>query len=129
MRQAGWSVGHPTYIRILFLRTSDFGVSREMAELLKCWFSLRPSEAVSFAQYQGRFQHSVDSSSRASSMPSRRLPGFAPHDRRVQCGGGSDPRLLRTVYGKQRAPSRAVWRADEWRRKTSQQPDSSITLG
>jgi hypothetical protein len=28
-------------------------------------------------------------------------------------GGGSDPRLLRTVYGKQRAPSRAVWRADE----------------
>jgi len=64
MRQAGWSVGHPTYIKDFVLRTSDFRVSREMTELLKCWISLRQSEAVSIAQYQGRFQHSVDWSSR-----------------------------------------------------------------
>jgi hypothetical protein len=74
MRQVEWSVGHPTYIKDFVLARVRFRGLAENAELLKCWISLRQSEAVSIAQSQGRFQHSVDWSSRGSTMPSRRLP-------------------------------------------------------
>jgi hypothetical protein len=73
-------------------------------------------EAVSIAQYQGRILRSLYKSSKRFHHALREscpvlcsMTGeFIP-----QLEGGSDPRLLRTVYGKQRAQSRAVWRADE----------------
>jgi hypothetical protein len=48
MRQLGWSVGYPTYMKgILFVRITRFGASREAAEPLEYCFTFRASPSRS----------------------------------------------------------------------------------
>jgi hypothetical protein len=118
MRQVGWSVGQTTHRLKIFIIAARrvSGIRSKQRNSLTVGSGLVHLEAVHIAQYQGRILRSLYKSSKGvSPCPTRVLPGFVQYDRRVHPAleGGSDPRLLRTAYGKQRAPSRAVWRADE----------------
>jgi hypothetical protein len=102
MREFGSSVGHPTYVKDLFVRRPDFGPRRRGGFAQGVGHVSLGPEPVGIAQFQIRIQGSVDrSSSRGSSCPARLLPvshsmagEFIPAAARIF---GPDPSLVRMV--------------------------------